>query len=123
MTSTPAFEITNLTRSFGKTTAIDDLTVSVAQNTTLGLLGRNGAEKTPLMALVTGQDLPSSGSIRVFGEKAFENAEIQSKMSFIRDNQRYPEDFTARQAFAAARIFHDGWDQQLADKLIKMFVK
>lgn len=121
MTTSPAIEIDRLTRRFGKTTAIDDLSVTVAKNTIVGLLGRNGAGKTTLMALITGQDRPTGGSIRVFGQRTHENPAVQSQMSFIRDNQRYPEDFTPAQAFAAAKVFHPNWDQELADSMIEMF--
>ncbi|MFC0582083.1 ABC transporter ATP-binding protein [Micrococcoides hystricis] len=121
MTTPTAIEISHLTRTFGKTTAIDDLSVTVAKDSIVGLLGRNGAGKTTLMALITGQDRPSAGSIKVFGQSAVENPQVQEKISFIRDNQRYPEDFTPAKAFAAAKIFHPRWSQELAETMIDQF--
>ena len=39
-------------------------------------------------------------------------------MCFVRESQKYPDDATARHAFAAARLFFSNWDQGLADELI-----
>ena len=58
---TYAIETRGLTRSYGDTRALDDVTVRIHANTITGLLGRNGAGKTTFMALATAQDRPSSG--------------------------------------------------------------
>ena len=68
----------------------------LAENKIYGLLGRNGAGKTTLMQLLTGQDFASSGEIRLFGETPVENAAVLERTAFIKESQRYPEDFRAK---------------------------
>lgn len=66
-TENPALELTNLTKRFGDTTAVDDLTLHLAPGAFLGLLGRNGAGKSTTLKMVTGLLRPTSGQIRVLG--------------------------------------------------------
>lgn len=47
--------------------ALDDLTMTVADNEILGVIGPNGAGKTTLFNAVTGFVRPSSGAIRLDG--------------------------------------------------------
>ena len=116
-----AIETRGLTRRYRGATALDNVTLDIHKNTITGLLGRNGAGKTSLMALITAQDQPSDGSVRVSGHEPFENAEVCEGMCFIRDNQRYPDDYKLKHAIRAARIAYPGWSQELADRLIGLF--
>lgn len=58
---TDAIELTAVTRRFGGTAALDDVTLTIPEGSICGLLGRNGAGKTTLMSIVSGQDRPDSG--------------------------------------------------------------
>ena len=111
----------DLTKRFGSLTAVDSVSVSIDENKIYGLLGRNGAGKTTIMHLLVGQDFPSSGSVTVFGESPVENAAVLSNVSFIKESQRYPENFTPRLVFEAAKSFHANWSSELADQLIEEF--
>ncbi|MBN9238279.1 MAG: ABC transporter ATP-binding protein [Micrococcales bacterium 70-64] len=118
---TNVIEVTNLTKRFGSVTAVDDATFTVGENKIYGLLGRNGAGKTTLMQLLTGQDFATTGTIRVFGETPVENARVLQHVSFIKESQRYPEDFRARHVFRSAPWFFENWDQEFAERLIDDF--
>ncbi|MCI0158303.1 ABC transporter ATP-binding protein [Leifsonia shinshuensis] len=117
----PAVQVSNVTKRFGSFTAIDDVSVTIKPNRIHGLLGRNGAGKTTLMQLITGQDFVSGGDIRVFGEKPTENARVLQNICFIKESQRYPEDFQPRHVFRSAPWFFENWDADLADRLIEDF--
>lgn len=118
---TIAIETQGLTRTYRGVPALDHVSVQVRANTITGLLGRNGAGKTTLMSLITAQDRPTAGRVVVDGEEPFENANIIENMCFIRDNQRYPDDYQLIHALRAARIFYPNWSQELADELITLF--
>jgi ABC-2 type transport system ATP-binding protein len=60
-------EARNLTKRFGRLTAVDHLTFSVRPGIVTGFLGPNGAGKSTTMRMVLGLDVPSSGSVTIGG--------------------------------------------------------
>ncbi|GAA1817051.1 ABC transporter ATP-binding protein [Nesterenkonia flava] len=118
---TAAIEVRHLTRRHGDTLALDGVTTSFEEHAIHGLLGRNGAGKSTLMSLITGQDFPTSGEVQVFGQAPHENEHVLSRISFIREAQRYFDDFKARHAFSAAADAYPHWDQNLAEELAEEF--
>lgn len=117
----PAIRLSEVSRHFGRVRALDAITVDIPQNAITGLLGRNGAGKTTLMSIIAGHDRADSGTVRVLGADPFERAAVMSSISFVRDNQRYPEDFTLRHLLEVAPLFHAGWDADVAEKLVSGF--
>ena len=118
---TAVVEVSGLTRTFGSLAAVNDATFRVEQNQIYGLLGRNGAGKTTLMQLLTGQQFASEGSIRVFGENPVENAPVLQNTCFIKESQKYPEDFQPRHVFRSAAWFFPNWDADFAAELATEF--
>lgn len=59
--------IRNLRRAFGSKVAVKDMCLSVKRGECLGLLGENGAGKSTTISQITGQLLPTAGSITVAG--------------------------------------------------------
>lgn len=121
MTNAPAIKVTNLSKRYKELTALDDVNLSLAPNRIYGLLGRNGAGKTTLMSILTGQSFAHSGSVEIFGHNPYEHDATLSRMCFIRESQKYPDDFRADQAFKAAALFYENWDEDLAQDLIRAF--
>jgi len=60
-------EARNLTKRYGTTTAVDDLTFTVRPGLVTGFLGPNGAGKTTTMRMILDLDAPSSGDVTVGG--------------------------------------------------------
>jgi ABC-2 type transport system ATP-binding protein len=114
-------EVSHLTKNFRAVTAVDDATFTVEENTICGLLGRNGAGKTTLMQLLTGQEFASAGEVRVFGESPVENAKVLQRTSFIKESQKYPDDFMPKHVFTSAPWFFPNWDPEFAERLIDDF--
>lgn len=118
---TTVIEVKNLTKRYRDTVAVDDVSFTIEADKIYGLLGRNGAGKTTIMSILTAQNFATSGSIRVFGEEPYENAGVLSRVCFVREGQRYPDDAHAIHAFRMARLFFPNWNQELADRLIEEF--
>lgn len=118
---TNAIEAEDLTRRHKSVTALDAVTVSFEAGVIHGLLGRNGAGKTSLMSIASGQDWPTSGQVSVFGERPHENEQVLPRICFVREDQKYIEDSRAHHAFAAAAMAFPNWDQALADRLTRDF--
>jgi ABC-2 type transport system ATP-binding protein len=120
-TTRTAVEVQGLTKRFGNVTAVDNVSFTVEENTICGLLGRNGAGKTTIMQLLTGQDFATSGEISVFGGYPVENAKVLHNVSFIKESQKYPDDFKPLHVFRSAPWFFENWDAEFADRLVDDF--
>lgn len=118
---TTVIEVRDLTKQYKSTRALDNVSLRFEQDAIYGLLGRNGAGKTTLMSLITAQNFATSGSVKVFGEEPYENVRVLSRMCFVRESQKYPDDATPKHAFGAARLFFSNWDQDFAEALIADF--
>lgn len=119
-----AIQIENLTKKYNNTVAVNNITLSLEQNKIYGLLGRNGAGKTSLLHLLSGQLLPTQGSIYVLGENIRENAEALAKICYIgpfSHLQNYVKTFRVRDLLKIAGKFYPYWDQVYADYLVKTF--
>ncbi len=64
-------EVSGLTRYYGETKAIEDLSFSIGANEIVGFLGLNGAGKTTTLKILAGLLHPTSGSVRVEGQDLF----------------------------------------------------
>jgi ABC-2 type transport system ATP-binding protein len=118
---TTAVEVTDLTKRYGDVAAVDSATFSIEKDTITGLLGRNGAGKTTVMQLLTGQEFATSGRIQVFGQDPVENSDLLARVCFVKESQKYPDDFMPKHVFASAPWFFENWDADYAERLIADF--
>jgi ABC-2 type transport system ATP-binding protein len=115
---TTAIQLRSVTRTFGASTALDDVSITVPEGSICGLLGRNGAGKTTIMSIIAGQDRPTSGSVEVFGRRPFENEAALAGISFVRDNQRYPDNYRLKHVLRIAPAFLPHWSDDVAAELV-----
>src|SRR5436309_4410099 len=66
----PAAEAEAIWKAFGRTKALQDVSVSVRPGECHALVGRNGAGKSTLVGVLTGLLKPDSGTVRLYGEPA-----------------------------------------------------
>jgi ABC-2 type transport system ATP-binding protein len=101
--------------------AVADASFALEEHRIHGLLGRNGAGKTTLMQLLTGQEFATRGTIEVFGESPVENARVLDNVCFIKESQRYPDDFRVKHVLKSAPWFFPDWDEDFAQDLVQRF--
>ncbi|MGD2294415.1 MAG: ATP-binding cassette domain-containing protein [Candidatus Aminicenantes bacterium] len=62
-------EIENVTKTFGRVTAVNDLSLNVPEGCIYGFIGPNGSGKTTTLRMIMNIFYPDSGTIRIFNEK------------------------------------------------------
>jgi ABC-2 type transport system ATP-binding protein len=62
-----AVNAVNLTKTYGQVTAVDDVTIQVAQGEVYGVLGPNGAGKTTFLRMLFGLIRPDAGTLEILG--------------------------------------------------------
>ena len=62
-------EIENVTKTFGKITAVDNLSLNVPNGSVYGFIGPNGSGKTTTLRMIMNIFYPDSGKIRIFGKE------------------------------------------------------
>jgi simple sugar transport system ATP-binding protein len=70
----PLVEALSISKQYGETLALDDVTLRVRRGQSVAVVGRNGAGKSTLVRLMTGLDRPDAGEIRFSGASAPEIA-------------------------------------------------
>jgi gliding motility-associated transport system ATP-binding protein len=80
-------EASHLTRQYGRTTAVSNVSFSIGRNEVVGLLGPNGAGKTTIMRMLSGYLEPSTGTVTVNGENLGQNAyALQRQLGYLPEN-------------------------------------
>jgi ABC-2 type transport system ATP-binding protein len=66
-------QLTGLSKTFGRVTAVDRLTCTIEPGVVTGFLGPNGAGKSTTMRMIVGLDRPSAGAVTVAGRRYHEH--------------------------------------------------
>ncbi|HKV01827.1 MAG TPA: ATP-binding cassette domain-containing protein, partial [Ktedonobacteraceae bacterium] len=114
-------EVRNLTKSYGSVLAVNQVSFSIEAGKIYGLLGRNGAGKTTIMQIITAQLFATSGEVKVFGEHPYENSRVLSQICFVKDSQKYPNNYRVIDVLHQAAFFFPHWDREYAFALIEDF--
>ena len=84
-------QLEGVTRRFGSTTALLDVSLSVARGTVFGLVGVNGAGKTTLLKHVLGLLRAGTGRVRVFGlDPVADPVGVLSKVGYLSERRTCP---------------------------------
>ena len=83
--SEPAIQFDGVSRWFGDTVALADVSFT-ASGGVIGLLGHNGAGKSTTLKLCGGFSTPSAGTVRIFGEDARRNPDVFRRIGIVPDH-------------------------------------
>jgi ABC-2 type transport system ATP-binding protein len=98
---TAAIDIEGLTKRYGEHTALDAVTLQVAEAEIFGFLGHNGAGKTTAVNILTTLLAPTSGSARVCGhDVAQDGMGARRRIGYVPENVRLYDTMTAQDNLA-----------------------
>lgn len=120
--STPAIEINNLTRRYGRVEAVNGLTLKVEPGRCYGFFGRNGAGKTTTIKCLLNLLQPDSGSVRVFGlDPQRDEVAVKSRLSYVPDAVAFYPWMTVNQSLEFLASFRRHWNSEMEADLLKRF--
>jgi ABC-2 type transport system ATP-binding protein len=97
--STPAIDLHDVAKSYGKTTALEGLSLTVGRGELVGLLGPNGAGKTTTIKLLLGLVRPTAGSGQVLGAPLGDR-QARAAIGYLPELFRYQPWLHAREVLA-----------------------
>ena len=118
----PVINITELTRRFGNTTALDSVSLSLPRGAVYGLVGANGAGKTTLIKHILGLLKAESGSVRIFGlDPVAEPVAVLSRIGYLSEENDLPGWMRVGELMRYSRAFYRNWDDRYAEELRQAF--
>jgi ABC-2 type transport system ATP-binding protein len=120
--SSPAIQTQSLSRRYGRTEALHDLTLTVPSGSIFALLGPNGAGKTTTIKVLMNLLAPTSGEARILGTDSRKLRERdRAQIGYVSENQQLPLWMTVRQLLDYCRPFYPTWDRDLEKTLLTRF--
>ena len=118
----PAVTTSGLTKHFGKTVALDGLTIEVEAGEVFGFLGPNGAGKTTTLRLLMSMLRPTSGSAAVLGLDPWSNAVVlHRRVAYVPGDAELWPSLTGREMLEFLGRIHGKVDVAYRDELIERF--
>ena len=103
-------ECRDLTKRYGKVTALEGITLTVEPGRVVGLLGPNGSGKTTLIKLANGLLAPTSGDILICGERP--SPATKAVVSYLPDKLHLPEWMDAAKLMDMYADFYVDFDRE-----------
>lgn len=109
-------EIKNLTKSYDKKIALNNINIKIESGKIVGLLGQNGAGKTTLIKLINDLLTPDKGEILVNGKKV--GVESKKIIAYLPEKTYLNKQMKVLEALEYFKDFYDDFDLEKAKKLL-----
>ena len=112
----PILECRELSKRFGRTQALDSVSLRIEPGHVVGLLGPNGSGKTTLIKLANGLLTASDGEILIDGQAP--GPHTKSIVSYLPDKEYLPEWMNAKQLMDLYADFYRDFDRSRAQEML-----
>ncbi len=119
---TPVIEIRDLVRRYGRTEAVNGLSLEVQRGQCYGFFGRNGAGKTTTIKCLLNLLRPTAGLVQVFGcfpER--EEVAVKSRLAYVPDTIAFYPWMTVQETLRYLASFRRHWNHELEASLLSQF--
>jgi ABC-2 type transport system ATP-binding protein len=118
----PVVQINRLSRLFGATKALDNVSLMIPAGGVFGLIGGNGAGKTTLIKHIMGMLRAQTGAVRVFGHDPVENpVGTLGRIGYLSEDRDLPDWMSVGELMRYTQAFFPTWDVAYAEELRAMF--
>jgi ABC-2 type transport system ATP-binding protein len=117
-----AIHTEQLTRRFGRVTAVDCLNLDVPEGALYALVGQNGAGKTTTIKVLMNLIPATKGSATILGTDSRNiRGKSYTQIGYVSENQEIPEWMKVGSLLEYLRDFYPTWDSALEQSLVKQF--
>ena len=117
-----AISAANLSKSFGKTRVLDELSLDIPEASIFGLVGPNGAGKTTAIKILMNILKPTWGRCEVLGVDSTNLGPADlARIGYVSENQDIPGWMTVEYLMKYLKPFYPTWDDSLASDLLHKF--
>jgi Cu-processing system ATP-binding protein len=114
-------EAKNITKTFGKLKALDNVSVTFSKGQCIALLGPNGCGKTTLIKSLLGMVVPDSGTIHFDKESIAGKWMYRSRIGYMPQIGRYPENMTIANVIDMMKDIRKENNKSFDEELVKSF--
>lgn len=111
----------NVTKTFGRLKALDNVSVNCAKAQTIALIGPNGSGKTTLIKSILGMVVPDSGFITFDQHNILHDWNYRKRIGYMPQIGRYPENMSIAQVFAMMKDIRKSSATVIDEELIAEF--
>lgn len=120
--TSPVIDIQGVTRRFGHTVALDNVSLRVPRGVVFGLIGVNGSGKTTLIKHVLGLLRAETGCVRVFErDPVADPVGVLSRIGYLSEENDLPSWMTVAELIRYTKAFYPGWSDDYAEQLRRQF--
>lgn len=114
--------VSHLSRRFGATKALDDVSLVVRRGCVFGLVGENGAGKSTLIKHLLGLWRAETGAVRVFGlDPVSDPVAVLGRIGYLSEEPDLPGWMRVGELLRYAEAFYPRWDTTYAEQLRDQF--
>lgn len=107
----------NLTKSYGKKTALSQLNMTISRGRIIGLLGPNGSGKSTFIKLAAGLLVPTEGEIIIDGQAP--GVDTKAKVSYLSERTYLSDWMRVSEIIAFFEDFYDDFNRIKAENMLK----
>jgi Cu-processing system ATP-binding protein len=112
---------TNVTKKFGKLTALDNINLSCNKGESIALIGPNGSGKTTFIKCLLGMVVPDSGFITFNNHNIKHDYKYRNQIGYMPQIGRFPENMTIAQVIDMMKDIRKPFVSKLDEELIESF--
>ncbi len=112
---------TNVTKRFGKLTALNDISATCNRGQSISLIGPNGSGKTTFIKCLLGMVVPDSGFITFNQQNIARDWKYRNHIGYMPQIGRFPDNMTIAQVLSMMKDIRRNSQMGLDEELIESF--